>query len=93
MSKPVTHNCPNCNCLEVSLMDKKESEHLDQGILYKVIQYNYVCNKNCWHNWTEYERVVLNNFNIDANLKVKYLRKDEIISPQDIAVDTLGSNN
>lgn len=93
MSAIVNHTCPNCNNNEVALMQTKESEHLDQGIFYKIVQKSFVCKKNCWHSWDEYERVILKNFNIDDRLKVKYLRKEEIINPQDINVEGFNKKN
>ena len=65
MSSVEKKTCPNCFTDGVSILERKESFHLDQGKFYKVFHVTYVCQKGCWHNWTEYYRLELKDFNLE----------------------------
>ena len=78
--------CPNCFTDGVKILEKKESYHLDNGIFYKIIHVKLVCQKGCWHNWDEFYRYKLKDFNEEEKemKKIPYLN-DEIIKPGEIS--------
>ena len=77
-------SCPNCHTSGVTILEKKESKHLDNGIFYKIIELTMVCKAGCWHNWQEFYRVELKNFNEDERIVKLPLFRDEIINPSQI---------
>jgi len=77
--------CPNCHTTGVTVLEKKESNHLDNGLYYTIIEITLVCKTGCWHNWKEYYRVELKNFNEDARIVKIPLLREEIIDPDQIS--------
>ena len=81
--------CPVCSEKNVSLLEKKETYHLDQAVLCKITHNTYVC-KKCWYNWIKFARFVLHYFNVEEE-KVEILPKiEEIIDPKQIVFDREG---
>ena len=76
--------CPKCFTGEISVLEKKESFHLDQGVYYKIVHVTYVCQKGCWHNWNEYYRIQLKDFTEEERITRLPIFEEEIISPGDI---------
>lgn len=76
--------CPKCFTGDISVLDKKETYHLDNGIYYKIIHLSLVCQKGCWHNWEEFFRIQIKDFNEEEKItKIPYLL-EEIINPDEI---------
>ncbi|MCE7741222.1 MAG: hypothetical protein GOP50_02075 [Candidatus Heimdallarchaeota archaeon] len=77
-------SCPNCFTSGVTILEKRESKHLDNGIYYKIVELTLVCKAGCWHNWSEYYRVELKNFNEDERIVKLPLFSEKIINPDQI---------
>ena len=76
--------CPKCFTEGADLLEKKESFHLDQGVYFRVIHLTLVCKAGCWHNWDEFYRIKLKDFNEEEKVvKIPYFN-EEVISPADI---------
>ncbi|MCG3226331.1 MAG: hypothetical protein H7645_05370 [Candidatus Heimdallarchaeota archaeon] len=81
---PDDKTCPKCFTSEVTILEKKETFHLDQGIFYKIIHVTLVCKKGCWHNWHEYYKLHLKDFAEDEKITRLPIFEEEIITPGDI---------
>ena len=76
--------CPNCFTGDITVLEKKETNHLENGIFYKIIHISLVCQKGCWHSWEEFFRIKLKDFNEDEKItKIPYLT-EEVINPEDV---------
>ena len=80
MSSLERKKCINCHTEGVSILERKETYHHDQGIFYKIFHITYVCKKGCWHDWTEYYRTELKDFNDDDTEQMVF-PEEEIITP------------
>ena len=76
--------CPKCFTSGVTILEKIESKHLDNGVFYRIIELTLVCKKGCWHNWDEYYKVTLKDFNEDERIVKLPFFRDEIINPNQI---------
>ncbi|MCG3221660.1 MAG: hypothetical protein H7641_09805 [Candidatus Heimdallarchaeota archaeon] len=76
--------CPKCFTGNITVLEKKESYHLDQGVYYKIISVTLVCKKGCWHNWHEYYKIELKNFADEERITRLPIFEEEIITPGDI---------
>ncbi len=76
--------CPKCFTGEVTLLEKKETFHLDQGVFYRIIHATFVCKKGCWHNWHEYYKIQLKDFEEEEKITRLPIFEEEIITPGDI---------
>ena len=83
MSALERKKCINCHTDGISVLERKETFHLDQGVFYRIFHINYVCKKGCWHNWIEYYRVELKDFNETA-IEHLVFPEEEIITPDKI---------
>jgi len=83
MSSIEKKSCPNCFTEGVTILERKDTFHLDQGIFYQVYHVTYVCKKGCWHNWTEYYRMELKDFNLGDFSQIPF-EEEEIITPDKI---------
>lgn len=81
--------CPVCSEENVSLLEKKDTYHLDQGIFYKITHNTYVC-KKCWYNWINFARFVMHNFNVEEEMEEVLPKIEEIIDPKQIVFDRKG---
>lgn len=81
--------CPVCSEDNVSLLEKKDTYHLDQGIFYKITHNTYVC-KKCWYNWIKFARFVMHDFNVEEEKEEIQPRIEEIIDPKQIVFDRRG---
>lgn len=76
--------CPKCFTGDITVLEKKETYHLDNGIFYKVIHLSLVCQKGCWHNWEEFYRIELKDFNKEEKItKLPYFA-EEVINPEEV---------
>ncbi|NPD88218.1 MAG: hypothetical protein HGN29_05825 [Asgard group archaeon] len=77
--------CPKCFTSEITILEKKETFHLDQGVLYKIVHVTLVCKKGCWHNWLEYYRIKLKDFKEEERITRLPIFEEEIISPREVS--------
>ncbi|MHA1224767.1 MAG: hypothetical protein ACTSSG_11480 [Candidatus Heimdallarchaeaceae archaeon] len=79
--------CPKCFTEGAAILEKRESYHLDNGIYYKIIHITLVCKKGCWHNWDEFYRIKLKDFNEDGKIvKIPYFN-EEVIKPSEVSFE------
>ncbi|MCE7748282.1 MAG: hypothetical protein GPJ51_07785 [Candidatus Heimdallarchaeota archaeon] len=76
--------CPNCFTEGASVLEKKETFHLDNDKFFQIVHLTLVCKDVCWHNWTEYYRILLKDFSAEEKITVVPYFTDEIISPDQI---------
>ena len=75
--------CPVCSGNNVSMLEKKETYHLDQAVFYKIIHNTYVC-KECWYNWIKFTRFVMHDFNVEEEKEEILPRIEEVIDQKKI---------
>ncbi|MBA7519758.1 hypothetical protein ES705_11845 [subsurface metagenome] len=78
--------CPVCSEKNVSLLEKKETYHLDLAIFYKITHHTYVC-KECWYNWIKFSRYVMHDFNDEEEMEEVLPKIEEVIDPKQIVFD------
>ncbi len=76
-------NCPQCHTSGVTILERKETYHLDEGKFFKIFHVTYVCKTGCWHNWTEFYRLELKDFTIEEISQIPF-EEEEIITPDKI---------
>lgn len=83
MSSLERKKCIKCHTEGVTILERKETYHLDQGVFYKIFHINYICKKGCWHDWIEYYRTELKDFN-EKDTEPMVFPEEEIITPDRI---------
>ncbi len=78
------HICPKCFTEGASVLEKKETFHLDNNKFFQIIHVTFVCKNVCWHNWNEYYKILLKDFSEEEKITVVPYFADEIISPDQI---------
>ncbi len=76
--------CPKCFTEGATVLESKESYHLDNNKFFQIIHVTLVCKTGCWHNWKEYYKILLKDFSHEEEItKVPYFT-EKIISPDQI---------
>ncbi len=78
------YTCPKCFTEGASVLEKKETYHLDNDKFYQIIHLTLVCKIGCWHNWKKYYKILLKDFSEEEKITTVPYFTDKIISPDEI---------